>query len=156
MGQSTAPAAASDSISSIDYALKPLPTPPPPPPNFMFALWPADRDDSDDISAHSDKEDCLKPGAPIASVTLGDPRTFRLTDAADKGIWNSTKGKLEVAAEVATFELGDRCLFVMGGARFQKQLRHEITEVTAAQRASRPPAEYRHRRINLTFRTHLS
>jgi alkylated DNA repair dioxygenase AlkB len=126
----------------------------PHPRNLVFALWPADRDDRDEISAHSDKEDCLKPGAPIASVTLGDPRTFRLTDAADKGEWNKTKGKREVATEVAKFELGDRCLFVMGGARFQKQLRHEITEVTAAQRASRPPAEYRHRRINLTFRTH--
>jgi hypothetical protein len=116
------------------------------------------RDSGDNISAHSDAEDSLVPGAPIASITLGDARTFRVTEACyapfcqnkaqttGVGCGHKKRGK---AVEVGRFELGDRCLFVMGGAEFQTQFRHEITKDTREL-----PLDEQPRRINFTFRSH--
>jgi hypothetical protein len=83
-------------------------------------------------------------------VPQGDGRTFRLTDASSPRD-NLRTGKM-LAKEVARFELGDRCLFVMGGAEFQKLLRHEVLPAQGPQLL---PGRYNNRRINLTFRCHV-
>ena len=94
--------------------------------NAVFVNW--YQDGKQYISAHADDENDLEPGSDIASISLGDTRTFRIRDKKNKKI-------------VLDVDLKHGDLFIMGGD-FQKEFTHEVPKRLRSHK----------RRINLTLR----
>lgn len=84
------------------------------------------------IGPHSDDARPLVDDSPIASISLGQERVFRIREKAGKAI-------------VANVAMPDRSYVVMGGA-MQKHFTHEVPKVAGAK------GEAVGRRINITFR----
>lgn len=89
------------------------------------------RDGSDYIGAHSDEDRALGK-AGVASVSLGETRTFRLRDKKTKKI-------------VFDHQIKDGSICWMKGLDFQKKLTHEIPKEKGRNGI----------RVSLTFRKHL-
>lgn len=94
--------------------------------NSIYVNW---YEPNDYIGPHKDNEKGLNKGAPIYSISLGETRTFRIINEADKS--------------KTSIELNDGSLIVMGGD-FQKEFKHEV-----------PKGPYKGKRINLTVRSFL-
>lgn len=84
------------------------------------------RDGRDYVGPHSDAEPAPEPGAPVASVSLGSARTFRLRGA----------GRVDL-------RLGDGDVVVMAGDT-QREFTHEVVRERRASDAGR--------RVSVTFR----
>ena len=94
--------------------------------NQIFVNW--YHDGSHYIGAHQDNEPEIIPDSPIVSISLGDERTFRVTNPAVK------KWRYDVG-------MPDGTVLVMGGG-FQKELKHQVPKTKKS----------KERRINVTFR----
>jgi alkylated DNA repair dioxygenase AlkB len=99
--------------------------------NQVMMVW--YKDGHDYIGPHSDDESQLVPGSPIASLSFGATRKFRIRE--------KTKEK----TKVIDVDLKDGMFVVMGGD-FQKEFKHEIVKVNGAKGSAIGP------RINITFR----
>jgi alkylated DNA repair dioxygenase AlkB len=84
------------------------------------------------IGPHSDNTKPLVKDSPIVSISLGQTRTFRITDSKTK----------EVVMDV---EMPDKSYLVMGG-KMQDFFKHEVLKVTGKR------GQEMGRRINITFR----
>ena len=84
------------------------------------------------IGPHSDDETQIVPSSPIASISLGATRTFRIREKKTK----------RIAADIAV-DHGSFC--VMGG-EMQRRYTHEIVKLTDKR------AKLVGKRINITFR----
>jgi alkylated DNA repair dioxygenase AlkB len=87
------------------------------------------RDGNDTIGMHSDDETEIEPGSPIASVSFGAERTFKL------------RPKPDVVGPKQNLKLASGSCLVMGGA-MQVEYKHGITAEPKVLGA----------RVNLTFR----
>ena len=96
---------------------------------FNFALCSLYPDGAAGLGWHSDDEDDLEPGAPIASLSLGAARDFSVR-------------QLQPPRLTLSQCLSNGSLLLMEGARFQERYRHCLPERL---RCHEP-------RINLTFR----
>jgi alkylated DNA repair dioxygenase AlkB len=84
------------------------------------------------IGPHSDDTRPLVEDSPIASISLGQERTFRIREKGSKTI-------------VTDLAMPDRTYVVMGGA-MQKHFTHEVTKIAGAK------GDAVGRRLNITFR----
>lgn len=87
------------------------------------------RNGNDGLGWHRDNEKMLGPAPVIASVSLGEPRTFQMRNYQDK-------------KQVISMELEPGSLLIMKGAS-QKEWEHRVPKTKKTRRP----------RINITFRT---
>lgn len=85
------------------------------------------------LGAHSDDERALDASAGVFAISIGEPRTFRITRAGT--------AKVERVLDVETYD--GQCL-QMRGAQFQKRFKHEVP----------PKAKAAGKRVSITFRKH--
>lgn len=85
------------------------------------------------IGAHSDDERALDASAGVFAISIGEPRTFRITRAGTT--------KVERVLDVETYD--GQCL-QMRGAQFQKRFKHEVPR----------KAKAAGKRVSITFRKH--
>jgi alkylated DNA repair dioxygenase AlkB len=100
---------------------------------LLFNEYDHTKEPNNHLGAHSDDERALDASAGVFAISIGEPRTFRITRAGT--------AKVERVLDVETYD--GQCL-QMRGAQFQKRFKHEVTRKAKAVG----------KRVSITFRKH--